>query len=305
MRSVTGIILHVFVALAIAEEDMVVNKLLSKLVDKLIDRATESLVDNEDLDDTTLGKTQPGMTHNARMITRGQPPLPLAVSAVQDKLRSYGISPSPLETVALNAIDANNQGTGMRNVIAMASSMPELSDLKKEVVVRVEAINNRNKMAGLTAPMGFFDPFGFSTYVDDEKLVFYREAELKHGRYGMLASLGIFAGEKFSPLFGWQDTTTPAAKLFLQGSPVVPVDKFWGAVIVAIGFAELIAQNVWVQGTGDRVPGDVGWDPLGLKPKTAEGLREMQNKELNNGRLAMLATAGMIAQEMVTGQKIF
>jgi hypothetical protein len=239
------------------------------------------------------------------MITRGQPPLPLAVSAVQDKLRSYGISPSPLETVALNAIDANNQGTGMRNVIAMASSMPELSDLKKEVVVRVEAINNRNKMAGLTAPMGFFDPFGLAMEVDDDKLFFYRECELKHGRYGMLASLGIFAGEKFQTLFGSQDTTTPAVQLFLKGAPVVPVNTFWGAVIVGVGFAELIAQNAVTQGPADRVPGDVGWDPLGIKPKTTDGLREMQNKELNNGRLAMLAAAGMIAQEMVTGQRIF
>jgi len=31
----------------------------------------------------------------------------------------------------------------------------------------------------------------------------------------------------------------------------------------------------------------------------------MQTKELNNGRLAMLAAAGMIAQEFVTGQKLF
>jgi len=31
----------------------------------------------------------------------------------------------------------------------------------------------------------------------------------------------------------------------------------------------------------------------------------MQNKELNNGRLAMLAAAGMIAQELATGKKLF
>jgi hypothetical protein len=305
MRSVTGIILHAFVALAIAEEDMMVDKLLSKLADKLIDRATESRVDNEDWAGTTRGKTQSGMTHNARMITRGQPPMPSAGSAVQDKLRSYGIGPSPLETIALNAIDASNHGTGMRNVIAMASSMPELSNLKKEVVVKAQAINSKNSMVGQTAPMGFFDPFGLAMEVDDDKLFFYRECELKHGRYGMLASLGIFAGEKFQTLFGSQDTTTPAVQLFLKGAPVVPVNTFWGAVIVGVGFAELIAQNAVTQGPADRVPGDVGWDPLGIKPKTTDGLREMQNKELNNGRLAMLAAAGMIAQEMVTGQRIF
>jgi hypothetical protein len=31
----------------------------------------------------------------------------------------------------------------------------------------------------------------------------------------------------------------------------------------------------------------------------------MQNKELNNGRLAMIAAAGMIVQELATGEKLF
>ena len=30
-----------------------------------------------------------------------------------------------------------------------------------------------------------------------------------------------------------------------------------------------------------------------------------QNKELNNGRLAMLAIAGMVVQEGITGAKLF
>jgi hypothetical protein len=298
MRSVTGIILHAFVARAIAEEDVAVDNLLSKLVDKLIDRATESPVDSEDLDDTTLGKTQPAMTQNARMMTRGQP----QVSAVQNKLRSYGISPNPLETLALNAIAANNQGTGMRQVIAQASSVPELSNLKKEVVVRAGAIKDRMDWPGVTAPMGYFDPLGISANVDDETLYFWREVELKHGRYGMLCSLGILAGETLSPLFGWKDTTTPAAKLIFQD---MPIEKFWGAVIVAVSFGELIEQNSRKNGSADRVPGDVGWDPLKLKPTTPEKLKQIQNKELNNGRLAMLAASGMIAQEFVTGEKIF
>ena len=41
------------------------------------------------------------------------------------------------------------------------------------------------------------------------------------------------------------------------------------------------------------------FDPLGLKPKA------MQAKEINNGRLAMIAMAGMVVQELVTGNKLF
>ena len=41
-----------------------------------------------------------------------------------------------------------------------------------------------------------------------------------------------------------------------------------------------------------------------LKPKDAAALEVMQCKELNNGRLAMIAMAGMVVQELVTGQKL-
>ncbi|CAB1097303.1 LHCP [Ectocarpus sp. CCAP 1310/34] len=46
-------------------------------------------------------------------------------------------------------------------------------------------------------------------------------------------------------------------------------------------------------------PGDLGFDPLNLKPKDQAGLEKMQTKELNNGRLAMIGIAGMLVQELV------
>jgi hypothetical protein len=55
----------------------------------------------------------------------------------------------------------------------------------------------------------------------------------------------------------------------------------------------------------DATPGDFNWDPLNLKPKDAEKYKVMKTKELNNGRLAMLAVAGIVAQELATGLKIF
>ena len=55
----------------------------------------------------------------------------------------------------------------------------------------------------------------------------------------------------------------------------------------------------------DYYPGDVGFDPLGLKPPDPAEFAEMQTKELQNGRVAMIAAAGFIAQELVNEQPIF
>ena len=52
------------------------------------------------------------------------------------------------------------------------------------------------------------------------------------------------------------------------------------------------------------LPGDLGFDPLGLKPKGEADLLAMQNKELNNGRLAMIAIAGICAQEVISGTEL-
>lgn len=49
----------------------------------------------------------------------------------------------------------------------------------------------------------------------------------------------------------------------------------------------------------DYIPGDFGFDPMGLAPRNPVLFSDMQTKELQNGRLAMIAVAGMIAQELM------
>jgi hypothetical protein len=49
-------------------------------------------------------------------------------------------------------------------------------------------------------------------------------------------------------------------------------------------------------------PGDLGFDPLGIKPDDPAEFRAMQERELSHGRLAMIAAAGFLAQETVTQQ---
>merc|ERR1719262_2172206 len=89
--------------------------------------------------------------------------------------------------------------------------------------------------AGIVAPLGFFDPLGISVNKPPGKLLFYREAELKHGRVCMLASLGFVVGEQFHPLFGG-NIDVPSYIAFQE----TPLEKFWYLVSIAIAIPEVL-----------------------------------------------------------------
>ena len=169
------------------------------------------------------------------------------------------------------------------------------------------------ELPGRLAPNVYFDPLGFAERADDATMNRYREAELTHGRVTMLAAVGFLVGEKVegsSFLFDSQ-ITGPAITHITQVPPV-----FWALLVTAIGASEAFRlEKGWEdpannavdkpgQLKADYVPGDLGFDPFNLMPQDAEGFFEMQNKELNNGRLAMIAAAGFLAQEAVNGQGI-
>jgi len=168
-------------------------------------------------------------------------------------------------------------------------------------------------LVGALDPVGFFDPLGFAEKADDNTLKRYREAELTHGRVAMLAAVGFLVGEQVegsSFLFDAQ-ITGPAITHLAQVPPV-----FWVLLTIAIGSAEQYRATVgWVEPENvpvdqpgllrsDYVPGDIGFDPIGLKPDDPEEFRIMQTKELQHGRLSMLAVAGFMAQELTDGKGI-
>merc|ERR1712187_556570 len=176
----------------------------------------------------------------------------------------------------------------------------KLKKLSKDVVVRA-ASRKPEDMAGITAPLGFFDPAGFSK----GDLAFLRSAEIKHGRVCMLAVLGIVVSENFHPFYdAWGDGPFVSA-IQSHFSPTA-LQQFWPAFWVNMAAHEyLLTLNQEQLAGPDALPGDFGFDPLKLKPEKPEDLKTMQDKELNNGRLAIFAAAGIIAQELVTGKKIF
>ena len=185
---------------------------------------------------------------------------------------------------------------------------------KKTAAKIVTPAFTSDTIPGALAPVGIFDPLNFGAKADEMTLKRYREAELTHGRVAMLAAVGFLVGEAVEGSSFLFDSSIqgPAISHLAQ----VPA-PFWVLLTIAIGASEQKrAETGWVDPKdvpvgkagllkADYTPGDIGFDPLGLKPADAEELIVMQTKELQNGRLAMLAAAGFMAQELVDGKGIF
>ena len=158
---------------------------------------------------------------------------------------------------------------------------------------------NTNSFAfhGATSPLGVFDPFKFQEKTDLSTLARFRESELKHGRWAMIAASTI-------PLIETK-THSPAIHEFDK----LPANLQLGIVgIILMGEGASMLKgwkNPFENGTSnyfkledDYQPGDLGFEISNHDDV------DLHNKELNNGRLAMIAAAGMIAQELVTNKPL-
>merc|ERR1719408_381264 len=161
-----------------------------------------------------------------------------------------------------------------------------------------------------------FDPLGLGK--DPLSLKWYRQAELQHARWAMLATSGILVQSLFKPdvsfmeagkivaensyasfgsllvmqllLMGWaegrrwQDIREP-------GSTSKPVGNFLGFETVLGGSDDL------------GYPGGL-FDPAGLS-KNPSQLDQLKLKEIKNGRLAMLSYVGISCANVSTGKGPF
>merc|ERR1719473_573990 len=114
---------------------------------------------------------------------------------------------------------------------------------------------------GAMAPMGFFDPLGFSKVGDKEGFRNLRTAELKHGRVAMMAAVGAVA-QHYIKFPGFEKV--PAG---LAAVTTPPGTYGLAALFLFSGVMELA---VWTQDPKKEV-GDFG-DPVGLGMYAALGI---------------------------------
>lgn len=143
-----------------------------------------------------------------------------------------------------------------------------------------------------------FDPLKLSVGKSEETLLWYRAAELKHGRVAMAAFLGLFTQSFFHLPDAVFDSNTGAgalSKVYAERPEAI-----W-QILLAIAAIETLTLFKDGQGVG----GDLGFDPLDYKKKyDAEQFAGLQLRELKNGRLAMLGTSGFLLQEYISGSNV-
>mmetsp|Transcript_10702 Transcript_10702/g.14355 ORF Transcript_10702/g.14355 Transcript_10702/m.14355 type:complete len:483 (+) Transcript_10702:70-1518(+) len=128
----------------------------------------------------------------------------------------------------------------------------------------------------------------------------YREAEIRHGRLAMLAVV-------FWPLQQMLDRLLIPVQshdtTIIYGGTTLPyLSLLMTLIMLLLGYLDIYANVIRSQDTGDAyLPGECFWDPLAVLQGAPDTMkRNMQERELMNGRAAMIAFAAYVFEEATT-----
>jgi hypothetical protein len=156
--------------------------------------------------------------------------------------------------------------------------------------------------AGVVPPTGFWDPLGLSSGIDQATFDQRRSAELKHGRVAQLAVLGYVTQEvlRLPGAIDLDGTTFNSIPNGVAALSAVPAFG-WFQIGASIGFWEVFG---WKQVEGSW-PGNFGF--FRGKDYSDEEWKELRTKELQNGRIAMIAIGELLTHDLAkpVGESLF
>jgi len=194
------------------------------------------------------------------------------------------------DTTIIDPLNIYKDKSQLTSDVVMSASLPFLK--------RPANLNGR-----LPGDLGF-DPLNFSS--NTASLNWYREAELKHGRLAMLATVGWVVSElthnSLALTFGKDNIlgTNDQVPSVLNGGLDKVSPFFWVEAICVAAVLEFLA----IEKGDNREPGNFSFDPFGLSGKTYDEKFYVQESEIFNGRLAMLAITGFAIQEFTAGDAV-
>merc|ERR1711959_452070 len=131
----------------------------------------------------------------------------------KDAIQQFGFSAFYDDKADTYSSATSSSFTGV-SAARRASTIPRQASSVKVTEALSEVFDPASQV-GAIAPLGFFDPLGFSKVGDEAGFRKLREAEIKHGRVAMMASIGL-VGQHFVKFPGFEDA---AAGLGALASP--------------------------------------------------------------------------------------
>lgn len=202
--------------------------------------------------------------------------------------------------------------------VAMAEAeAAEEPEAVAEPVEEVPSYTCMSKEAILASPNTIefgqvWDPLGLAEMGSDETIAWFRHSEVKHGRVAMAAFVGWWAVGAGLRIPGELTHGTDFSSLPSSGLEAWEAVPGWGKAQMLI-FAGLIEFHDELfhsrRGTHYMRGGTPGknmvpglYDPLGLSSKKSEeALAKGRDREIKNGRLAMIGVAGLYCAAAIEG----
>lgn len=197
----------------------------------------------------------------------------------------------------------SSDATSPSEEVVVFSRLPTQRGKAMSEAIPFLACPDELKQSDLAGNFGF-DPLGLAR--SKERLMEYREAEVKHGRLAMLAAIGWPVSEltdrSIADFF-----SAPAALIdgdrvpsVLNGGMERISPQFWGFCLGMSAAIDMYGVAKARGGAGDYYPGNLGFDPLGLFPVDKEGQENMKLAEIKHGRVAMMGVTGYVMEEYLT-----
>lgn len=159
-------------------------------------------------------------------------------------------------------------------------------------------------LPGATKPFPGFDPLNLATLGSESTFAWFQAAELKHARVAMLATTGYLVQAAGVHFPGQLSSDVSFESL----SIMKPFDA-WAAmpeggqeqILFSIGIAELVSESNGVHYTkGGDLP-TIIFPPINFSDVDEAELKLRRSRELNNGRLAMIAIMSFVAAANIPG----